>query len=422
MNLLNDLSNLLGDFWRYLQQPDALWQVCALLLCLGLAFSADRLVSRRAISSQQVWRLGQGGLRRLTFPLLALILVLVARALLKHSLNVQLLTLAVPLLASLAVIRAVFYVLRHSFGNSGWLASFERFFALSVWSVVALYITGLLPELIEMLESVGFSVGKQRLNLWQVAQGAVVLLATLLTALWINGLVEVRLAQAEGLDQNLRVVFTRLAKAFLLLLAVLIGLPLVGIDLTTLSVFGGALGVGIGFGLQKIASSYVSGFIILLDRSIRIGNFISVGTERGQVTQITTRYTVLKGLTGIEAIVPNEILVNSVVLNESYTDPHVRIALPVQISYGSDIERAMCILLEALSDQVRVLRDPAPRALVVAFADSGINLELGFWIADPQLGTLELRSDIYLAIWHGFQRAGIQIPYPQREIRVIDGK
>ena len=422
MNLLNDLSNLLGDFWRYLQQPDALWQVCALLLCLGLAFSADRLVSRRAISSQQVWRLGQGGLRRLTFPLLALILVLVARALLKHSLNVQLLTLAVPLLASLAVIRAVFYVLRHSFGNSGWLASFERFFALSVWSVVALYITGLLPELIEMLEGVGFSVGKQRLNLWQVAQGAVVLLATLLTALWINGLVEVRLAQAEGLDQNLRVVFTRLAKAFLLLLAVLIGLPLVGIDLTTLSVFGGALGVGIGFGLQKIASSYVSGFIILLDRSIRIGNFISVGTERGQVTQITTRYTVLKGLTGIEAIVPNEILVNSVVLNESYTDPHVRIALPVQISYGSDIERAMCILLEALSDQERVLRDPAPRALVVAFADSGINLELGFWIADPQLGTLELRSDIYLAIWHGFQRAGIQIPYPQREIRVIDGK
>ncbi|MCX7178289.1 MAG: mechanosensitive ion channel protein MscS, partial [Proteobacteria bacterium] len=208
MNLLNDLSNLLGDFWRYLQQPDALWQVCALLLCLGLAFSADRLVSRRAISPQQVWRLGQGGLRRLTFPLLALILVLAARALLKHSLNVQLLTLAVPLLASLAVIRAVFYVLRHSFGNSGWLASFERFFALSVWSVVALYITGLLPELIEMLESVGFSVGKQRLNLWQVAQGAVVLLATLLTALWINCLVEVRLAQAEGLDQNLRVVFT----------------------------------------------------------------------------------------------------------------------------------------------------------------------------------------------------------------------
>ncbi|MCX7170713.1 MAG: mechanosensitive ion channel [Proteobacteria bacterium] len=417
--MLNDLSNLLGDFWRYLQQPDALWQICALLVCLALALVADRLVRRHVISQQQAWRLGQGGLQRLAFPLLALFLVIVARALLKHAMNVQLLSLAVPLLASLAAIRAVFYVLRHSFGNSGWLASFERFFALSVWGVVALYITGLLPELIDMLEGVSIAVGKQKLNLWQVTQGIVVLLATLLIALWINGLVEVRLARAAGLDQNLRVVATRLAKAVLLLLAVLIGLPLVGIDLTTLSVFGGALGVGIGFGLQKIASSYVSGFIILLDRSIRIGNFISVGSERGQVTQITTRYTVLKGLTGVEAIEPNEILVSSVVLNESYTDPQVRIALPVQIGYASDIEQAMRVLLDAARDQPRVLRDPQPMAFVVAFADSGINLELGFWINDPQLGTLELRSAIYLAIWRGFQSAGIVIPYPQREVRMV---
>ncbi|MBI5921543.1 MAG: mechanosensitive ion channel [Betaproteobacteria bacterium] len=421
MNMLNDLAYLLGDFWRYLQQPDALWQIGVLLVCLAVALVADRLVRRRTISPQQVWRLGQGGLQRLAFPLLALLLVLVARALLKHHLNVQLLSLAIPLLGSLAAIRAVFYVLRHSFGNSGWLASFERFFALSVWSMVALYITGLLPELIDMLEGASFAVGKETLNLWQVAQGIVVLLATLLIALWINGLVEARLARATGLDQNLRVVFTRLAKAGLLLFAVLIGLPLVGIDLTTLSVFGGALGVGIGFGLQKIASSYVSGFIILLDRSIRIGNFISVGSERGQVTQITTRYTVLKGLTGVEAIVPNEILVSSVVLNESYTDPHVRVALPVQIGYASDIERAMRIMIDALRDQPRVLSEPEPMAFVVAFADSGINLELGFWINDPQLGTLKLRSDIYLTIWRDFQKAGIEIPYPQREVRVVGG-
>jgi small-conductance mechanosensitive channel len=287
--------------------------------------------------------------------------------------------------------------------------------------MVALHITGLLPELIDMLEGVSFAVGKENLNLWQIAQGIVVLLSTLLIALWINGLVEARLARASGLDQNLRVVFTRLAKAGLLLLAVLIGLPLVGIDLTTLSVFGGALGVGIGFGLQKIASSYVSGFIILLDRSIRIGNFISVGTERGQVTQITTRYTVLKGLTGVEAIVPNEILVSSVVLNESYTDPHVRIALPVQISYASDIETAMRVMLDAARKQPRVLPDPEPMALLAAFADSGINLELGFWISDPHLGTLELRSAINLAIWRGFQQEGVVIPYPQREVRVTEG-
>jgi len=422
MNMLNDLLNLFRDFWRYLQQPDALWQLGVLAVCLALAMFADRLVRQRTTNSQHVWRLGQGGLQRLAFPVLALMLVLVARTLLKYHLNVQLLSLAVPLLGSLAVIRAVFYVLRHSFGNSGGLASFERFFALSVWSVVALHITGLLPEMIDMLEGVSVTVGKESLNLWQIAQGIVVLLATLLIALWINGLVEARLARASGLDQNLRVVFTRLAKAGLLVLAVLIGLPLVGIDLTTLSVFGGALGVGIGFGLQKIASSYVSGFIILLDRSIRIGNFISVGTERGQVTQITTRYTVLKGLSGVEAIVPNEILVSSVVLNESYTDPHVRVALPIQIGYASDVERAMRIMVDALRDQPRVLRDPEPKAFVVAFADSGINLELGFWINDPQLGTMALRSDVNLKIWRDFKEAGIEIPYPQREVRVVGGR
>ncbi|MCX7174184.1 MAG: mechanosensitive ion channel [Proteobacteria bacterium] len=416
--MLNDISILIGDFWRYLQQPDALWQIGVLLVCLAIAFIASDLVRRRAISRRQAWRLGQGGLKRLTFPLLALLLVLVARELLRHSLKVNLLSLAVPLLASLAVIRGVFYVLRHSFGNSGWLAAFERFFALSVWSMVALHITGLLPDLVDMLEGVSFAVGKQKLNLWQVTQGVVTLLATMFTALWINGLVEARLLRAEGIEPNLRVVFTRLAKAVLLLLAVLIGLPLVGIDLTTLSVFGGALGVGIGFGLQKIASSYVSGFVILLDRSIRIGNFISVGAERGQVTQITTRYTVLKGLTGVEAIIPNEILVNSVVLNESYTDPLLRIALHVQIGYGSDIERAMAILLDAARSQPRILATPEPLAFLAAFGESGIDLELGFWIADPQEGTLQLRSDINREIWREFQAAGIVIPCPQREVRI----
>ncbi|MDD5174874.1 MAG: mechanosensitive ion channel [Sterolibacterium sp.] len=421
----NEISNLLGDFWRYLQQPDLLWQIGVLLLCLALAYFAERRVRSRASSHSMddrlAWRYGQGGLKRLTFPLLALALVVLARAVLRNWLSVHLLTLAIPLLASLAVIRAVFYVLRLSFGNSGWLGSFERLFALLVWGIVALHITGLLPELIDMLEGVSFSLGKQQFNLWQIVQACAALLVTLLAVIWASGLIEDRLMRAEGLDGNLRVVFTRLAKALLILLAVLVGLPMVGIDLTTLSVFGGALGVGIGFGLQKIASSYVSGFILLLDRSIRIGNIISVGSERGQVTQITTRYTVLKGLSGVEAIVPNEILVGSVVLNESYTDPHIRIVLSVQIGYDSDIEQAMRIMVDAARTQPRVLADPEPQAFLLAFADSGINLELGFWVDDPQVGTLRLRSDINLAIWRGFRSAGIEIPYPQREVHMIEG-
>jgi small-conductance mechanosensitive channel len=196
----------------------------------------------------------------------------------------------------------------------------------------------------------------------------------------------------------------------------------VGINLTTLSVFGGALGVGLGFGLQKIASNYVSGFIILLDHSIRLGNIISVGDDRGQVTRITTRFTVLRSLTGIEAIVPNEQLISSVVRNESYTDRQVRVALPVQVGYDSDLELAMRLLAESADAQPRVMKTPAADVFVKEFADSGINLELGFWIADPENGFGKLRSDINLAIWHAFKQNGIQIPYPQREIRILGEK
>jgi small-conductance mechanosensitive channel len=255
--------------------------------------------------------------------------------------------------------------------------------------------------------------------LWHLLQGIAAVLVTVLLALWAAGAIEARLNAATGLDGNLRVVFARLSKALLILLAVLIGLPMVGIDLTTLSVFGGALGVGLGLGLQRIASNYVSGFIILLDNSIRIGNVISVGNDRGEVTRITTRYTVVRNITGVEAIVPNELLVGSVVQNESYSDPRVRVALPVQVAYDSDLDCAMAIMAAAASAQPRVLADPAPAVLLAAFADSGINLELGFWVADPQNGTGQLRSDINLAIWREFKQAGISIPFPQRELRIL---
>jgi small-conductance mechanosensitive channel len=180
------------------------------------------------------------------------------------------------------------------------------------------------------------------------------------------------------------------------------------------------VGVGLGLGMQKIAANYVSGFILLLDRSIRMGNLISVGNERGVVSQITTRYTVLKGMSGIESIVPNETLVGAVVQNETFTDPKVRIALPVQVSYATDLEKAMAILVEAARNQPRVMTDPAPGAFVEAFADSGINLQLGFWISDPTEGTLGIRSAINLEIWRRFKEEGIEIPFPQREVRVLN--
>jgi small-conductance mechanosensitive channel len=413
----NDFSSVWHAVLADLREPDLVWQLAALAGCLLLAKLGERLLRGRPLAEVSHWELGQGLLKRLAFPVFALALVGAARPLLQHLIHTNLFSLALPLLASLAGIRLVFYVLRYSFLGATWLAQFERAFAALVWAVVALHITGLLPDVVAALEAVSFSAGKQKLTLWHLLQGIAALLVTVFVALWLAGVIERRL-DAATMDGNLRVVLARMSKALLILLAILIGLPMVGIDLTTLSVFGGALGVGLGLGLQRIASNYVSGFIILLDNSIRLGNVIAVGNDRGEVTRITTRYTVLKDVTGVEAIVPNELLVGNVVRNESYSNPRVRLTLPVQISYQSDLEKAMALIVVAAAAQPRVLADPAPTALLAGFADSGINLEVAFWVADPEKGASLLRSDINLAIWHAFREAGVEIPYPQREVRV----
>ncbi|WP_211161521.1 mechanosensitive ion channel family protein [Aromatoleum bremense] len=414
---------LLTETWRDLQSPAVLWQLAALAGCLLLAWLFARSTLLRVAAGNHAdtpaYRFGRSGLRRVLFPLAALVLVIGARAVLGEFHNVSLLNVAVPLLISLALIRLVMFAVRQAVGRSSWIASFERIFAAVAWSVVALHIVGWLPQVIGGLDSVSFTLGSQRLSLWTLLQGIAMVLLTLLVALWAAGLLERRLATTAGLDDNVRIVMLRVAKAALVLVAVLVALPMVGIDLTTLSVFGGALGVGLGFGLQKIAANYVSGFIILLDRSLRIGNMISVGAERGIVTQINTRYTVIRAPSGVESLVPNEVLVGSVVQNETYTDTRVAVPLNFQVSYGSDVERAMAILVEVAQAQPRVLDQPAPNAFLTGFADSGINLRLGLWIADPQEGTLGVSSDINLAVWQRFRAEGIEFPFPQREVRLL---
>lgn len=418
---MNDLIEL----WQVVQSPQMLWQIAAIALCLGLAALATWLFERRVAKAAPQYqsraaRLGAGSARRLAFPLVASLLLfsagLLLRALQHRS---ELLGFAITLLVALAVIRLVVYALRQAFAPSGWLAAFERFVAVTVWAIVALYVVGILPEVVDWMEQVVIPIGKQKLSLWQILHALLTVLMTVVAALWIGGVIEARLARTRDVDASLRLVLVRLSKALLVAVAILVSLPLVGLDLTTLSVFGGALGVGLGFGLQKIASNYVSGFILLLDHSIRPGNMVKLDQHAGEVTEMTTRYTVLRGLNGVEAIVPNDVLISSVVQNQTFTNPKVRHALQLQVGYGSDVEQAMRILEAAAQDHPRVLTDPPPRAFLESFADSGLNLELGFWIADPQEGTLGIRSDVNLAVWRAFKAAGIEIPYPQREVRLL---
>ena len=418
---------LLNQFWRDLQYPEFYWEVIALVLILlvswWLSFRLRKQEKRIEWSGQNALRaFGVGSLKRITFPVAALIFVLILRKTLKilEWEHLSLLYLAVPLLVSWALIRVLVYLLRCVFSHGGILTTFERMITAAIWIGVTLNITGLDDPLIEVFEQVSFRVGKQTIDLWMLMHGVLTVGVTLLLALWIASLIENRLMAAQQMDGNVREVLARLAKALLAVIALLCSLSLVGIDITALSVFGGALAVGLGLGLQKIASNYVSGFIILLDRSIRLGNLVAVDdATTGTVTQITTRYTVLRTLTGVEVIIPNEYLVNNVVRNLSFSDTRVRVVVGVQVAYDADLEKAMALMVDAARQQPRVLADPEPGAMLTGFADSGINLELGFWVADPEAGTGGVRSDISLAVLKSFRANGIEIPFPQREVRIV---
>ena len=408
---------LLFDLWQDLQDPAVLWQAAIAVACAFLAWwLAGRLRWRAPEQSPQALKHGAAAFRRILLPLIAMLLLFAARSAASHWIQVNLLSVAITLAGAFAAIRFAVYLLRLAFAPGGWVGGIERAVTGVIWVLVALHLTGLLPEIEAALAAVKFSVGKQSLSLLAVIQSAFWVAITLLLALWAGNALEVRLMRTEGLHSSLQAVLSRAGKALLLLLAVLIMLPLVGVDLTVLSVFGGALGVGLGFGLQKIASNYVSGFIILLDRSIRIGDVITADTHHGEVRHITTRFTVVRSLSGVEAIIPNDTLISTTVLNHSYSDRKVRLAVKVQVGYGTDVEKLLPDLVAIAQQNPRVLADPAPNAILVAFADSGIDLEVGFWIQDPEQGTGDVRSGVSLAILSEFRARGVEIPFPQRQV------
>ncbi|MDD5240240.1 MAG: mechanosensitive ion channel [Sulfuricella sp.] len=414
--------SLLVNFIDDLDQTIILWQLAILLPSLAFSWGFTRLLRSRMPKSEGALKVGLGGVSRLAFPLIALLLVVIGKTVLKNWHSVNLLNIAVSLLLALALVRLAVYTLRKIFAPSGWLHSSERFIATAIWVGLTLHLTGFLPEILDAMDEISFHAGKQKISLLIILSGILSVAVTVLAAMWLGSALESRVMNAENLEMNLRVVLSKLIRAALVVLGVLVALPLAGIDITVLSVFGGALGVGIGFGLQKIASNYVSGFIILLDKSIHPGDSLTVDGRFGTVSKLTTRYMVLRSGDGTEAIIPNETLISSTVINHSYSDRQMRLAIPVQVGYQSDLEQAMSIMRQAAGNHPRVLKKPAPKTFLKAFGDNGIDLELGIWIDDPEEGQLSLKSDINLEIWRKFQQAGIEIPFPQRDIRIISGE
>ena len=327
--MTDSFEPLLLSLWKDLRDERILWQVATIAASLTVAGWLSYLLRPRLRAGDgSRLEFGLGGLRRLVFPLAALTLVLVGRAALAHyQTSVSLLSVAVSLLTAMAIIRFVVHLQRLVFAPGSLLATFERTIVWIVWLCFALYVLGLAPDIIEFFDDISFKIGGHRISLLLIGQAAVWVIVALLLALWAGRLLEERLMSAHGMDMTLRVMLSQLVRALLVLVAVLIVLPVVGIDLTALSVFSGALGVGIGFGLQKIASNYISGFIILLDRSVTIGDLVTIEKHTGKLAKMTARYVVVRALDGTEAIIPNETVITSTVINQSYTDRKVAIAV-----------------------------------------------------------------------------------------------
>ncbi|MFA6922017.1 MAG: mechanosensitive ion channel domain-containing protein, partial [Gallionella sp.] len=358
--------------------------------------------------------------KRITFPVLTLSGVLLALPVFGlMGVSVSLLKLAIPLLLSSVFIRLLVYLLRNIFPTSTKLKSWEFSIVGITWLVVALHITGLLAPVLAGMAELSFNFGRQPVSLLVVVQGLISIVATVLAALWMGRFLEVRIMRMEAMESSSRVLLTKVLRGILLVISVLLALSLVGIDIRVLSVFGGALGVGLGFGLQRIASNYICGFIILLDKSIRLGDVITLDNRVGTVSNLTGRYMVLRGQDGAESLIPNETAITSTLVNHSYSDRKVKIKIGLQVAYSSPLETAMQIMIDAARGHGRVISEPAPAVNLLEFTDNGILLELSAWIDDPELSQATLRSEINLAIWREFQRAGIEIPYPQREIRMV---
>lgn len=422
MAKLPPIDNLLLRLIDESEEIALFWQLGVLAVCALVAWYAVRRAKPYLVKTDDEWEAGRGALRRVGLPLALLLCVLAGRALADIWLtSTHLLNLAVPLLIALVLVRGIVFGLRYAFRADESTRLLERATAWLIWGAFALHITGVAPRIQAALQALSFTSGKHTFSLWLLAQAVVVIVVAVVAALALSRFVENRLMGVTQMNLSLRMALSKAARTVLLILAVLVTLPAVGIDITVLSVFGGALGVGLGFGLQKVASNYISGFIILLDRSIRIGDLVTVDNQYGEVSQINTRYTLLRALDGTETIVPNENFITQTVVNHSLSEPTVRVAVSVGVSYNTDLDHARELMLAAADEHARVVHDDPeapPRVFLKEFADSSIVLELAVWIRDPSEGQANLKSDLNWSIWRAFKAAGVEIPFPQRVIHM----
>ena len=407
----------LDSWFAALVRPSSLKELGVLFACGVVAWVLVWLARRANAPEHTSVLFGRRVVDGLLFPLLWLSLAYVARVALTPWLPMTLFRIAIPALVALASIRMGVKVLQVAFNQTRWVRWVERTISWVAWVAVVLWISGLLPLVMEELDQIHWRVGSTRLSVRNIIEGGLTAGAVLILTLWVSSAIEARLLRsASGSELSLRKAISNALSALLMFVGLLLALSAVGIDLTALSVLGGAVGVGIGLGLQRLAANYVSGFVILAERSMRTGDNVRVDNFEGRITAINARYTVIRAVTGRESIVPNEMMVNNRVENLSLADTTLWQSTVVSVAYDSDVALVSRLLVEAALAQSRVLKDPGPSAALSAFGADGLEFTLGYWIADPENGQLNVRSAINIAILDALRSNKVGIPFPQRVI------
>jgi small-conductance mechanosensitive channel len=356
----------------------------------------------------------------------ALLVLLLLRTLIAAAgAATALLDTAMELAATLILVRLGTYLLRLGLGPDSWMRTWEKRLTLLIWLGISFQLIGWFGALQSTLNDINLLPGRGEFTLWALLKGLVIISAFVLVTSVLARAFERRIMSVESIALSTRIGINKFSYFFLVGLGVLLGINAAGVDLTALTVLTGAVGLGLGFGLQSIASNFVSGFVLLMDKSIKPGDVISftgmpgTSTESfGWVQALRGRYVVVRDRDGVETLVPNQSLITNPVINWSYSDRKVRLKLPVRISYRDDPEKALDLLMRAADGHPRILHEPPPVSRLMQFSDHGMDLELRFWIADPEAGVNNVRSDVNRLIWRLFRDAQITIPVAQREVHV----
>jgi small-conductance mechanosensitive channel len=393
-------------------QASVLSEAALLAVAIVLAWACSAFWKRDASSSAGVRAIlfGRSVFDGALFPVLLLAFGYVARAWAAHRGPLILFQVAMPVLLSLAVIRVGVKVLYAAAGDAPWARVLERSISWMAWASVVLWVSGLLPLLLTEMEQVRWQVGGSTVSLRAMLEGLLSAGAVLIGTLWLSSVIEDRLlaAAAGGRDQSLRRMATKVVRAILLFIGVLIAMSAVGIDLTALSVFSGAIGVGIGLGLQKLAANYVSGFVILAERSVRIGDLVRVDGFEGRIVDITGRYTRIRASNGSEAIVPNDTLIVSRVENLSRLDRRTAVSTTVAVAADQDVEQVRRLLLACAAARPEVLRTPAPAVTLDGLGGAVLNFTLTWHVDAARHAPATVRSEVNLALWRALREHGIR--------------